>query len=171
MIKALVLLKAVTRGGLWEKVFLEFSQNLHENTCVRVSFLIKLQAYSFPAQILMSKANDRSLPAWRPATLLKRMQHRCFPVKYAKFWRTSANDRFCTAKGCARRKPISESIKNFRKGTLHTGLELYSIYLFFLIYYLFIHLFILFFIIYLFISYNLEQIIKIKVNQIQFSRE
>ena len=97
------------------EVFLEFSQNSHENTCVRVSFLIKLQAYSYPAQILMSKANDRSLPAWRPATLLKRMQHRCFPVKYAKFWRTSANDRFCTAKGCARRKSISESIKILEK--------------------------------------------------------
>ena len=27
-----------------EKVFLEISQNSHENTCARVSFLIKLQA-------------------------------------------------------------------------------------------------------------------------------
>ena len=30
-----------------EKVFLEISQNLHENTCARVSFLIKPKAYSF----------------------------------------------------------------------------------------------------------------------------
>ena len=29
-----------------EKVFLEISQNLQENTCARVSFLIKLQASS-----------------------------------------------------------------------------------------------------------------------------
>ena len=33
-----------TRGVLLEKVFLEISQNSQENTCARVSFLIKLQA-------------------------------------------------------------------------------------------------------------------------------
>ena len=32
-----------TRGALKEKVFLEISQNLQENTCARVSFLMKLQ--------------------------------------------------------------------------------------------------------------------------------
>ena len=122
--------------------FLEFSQKSHENTCVRVSFLIKLQAYSFPAQILMSKANDRSLAAWRPATLLKRMQHRCFPVKYAKFWRTSANDRFCTTKGCARRKPISESIKILEKEHyIQTSSFIQFIYFFLFIIYLFIYSF------------------------------
>ena len=31
-------------GVLQEKVFLEISQNSQENSCVRVSFLIKLQA-------------------------------------------------------------------------------------------------------------------------------
>ena len=36
--------KAVTRGVLEKKVFLEISQNSQENTCDRVSFLIKLQA-------------------------------------------------------------------------------------------------------------------------------
>ena len=36
--------EAASRGVLWEKVFLEISQNSQENTCVRVSFLIKLQA-------------------------------------------------------------------------------------------------------------------------------
>ena len=52
-----------------KKVFLEISQNSQENTCVRVSFLIKLQA--------------------PPATLLKkRLWHRCFPVNFAKFLRT-----------------------------------------------------------------------------------
>ena len=30
-----------------KKVFLEISQNLQENTCARVSFLIKLQACNF----------------------------------------------------------------------------------------------------------------------------
>ena len=35
---------ATTRGVLWKKVLLEISQNSQENTCARVSFLIKLQA-------------------------------------------------------------------------------------------------------------------------------
>ena len=51
------------------KVFLEISQNSQENTCARVSFLVKLQAAS--------------------ATLLKkRLWHRCFPVTFVKFLRT-----------------------------------------------------------------------------------
>ena len=36
--------KQPPRGVLLKKVLLEISQNLQENTCVRVSFLIKLQA-------------------------------------------------------------------------------------------------------------------------------
>ena len=36
--------EAATRGALWKKVFLKCSQNSQENTCARVSFLIKLQA-------------------------------------------------------------------------------------------------------------------------------
>ena len=35
--------EAATRGVLCKKVFLEISQNSQENTCARVSFLIKLQ--------------------------------------------------------------------------------------------------------------------------------
>ena len=42
----LVLLEAVVQRFSVEKVFLEISQNSQENTCARVSFLIKLQAYS-----------------------------------------------------------------------------------------------------------------------------
>ena len=38
--------EAATRGVLFTKVFLEISQNSQENTCVRVSFLIKLQAWA-----------------------------------------------------------------------------------------------------------------------------
>ena len=53
-----------------KKVSLETSQNSQENTCARVSLLIKLQA--------------------APATLLKkRLWHRCFPVNFAKFLRTT----------------------------------------------------------------------------------
>ena len=50
-----------------KKVFLEISQKSQENTCSRVSFLIKLKAY---------------------ATLLKeRLCHRCFPVNFVEFLR------------------------------------------------------------------------------------
>ena len=38
--------EAVARGCSVKKVFLEISKNLHENTCARNSFLIKLQALS-----------------------------------------------------------------------------------------------------------------------------
>ena len=36
--------EAATRAVLWKKVFLKISQNSQENSFVRVSFLIKLQA-------------------------------------------------------------------------------------------------------------------------------
>ena len=36
--------EAATRSILYERVFLEISQNSQENTCARASFLIKLQA-------------------------------------------------------------------------------------------------------------------------------
>ena len=36
--------EAPARGVLWKKVFLKLSKNSQENTCARVSFLIKLQA-------------------------------------------------------------------------------------------------------------------------------
>ena len=50
-----------------KKVFLEISWNSQENTCARVSFLIKLHGL-------------------RPATLLKkRLWHRCFLVNFVKF--------------------------------------------------------------------------------------
>ena len=39
--------KQPSRSFLWEKVFLEISQNSQENTCARVSFLIKSQAEAF----------------------------------------------------------------------------------------------------------------------------
>ena len=62
----------IVRGVLWKKVFLEISQNSQENTCARVSFLIKLQASGL-----------------RPATVLKKgLWHRCFPNNSAKFLRT-----------------------------------------------------------------------------------
>ena len=55
-----------------KKTTLEISQNPQENTCVRVSFLIKLQAWGL-----------------RPATLFKKDSGRCFLRIFAKFLRTA----------------------------------------------------------------------------------
>ena len=52
LFKALVLLKAATRGILWNKVFLEISQNSQENTSAKVPFLTKLQ---MPATLLKKR--------------------------------------------------------------------------------------------------------------------
>ena len=43
----LVFLEAVAQWCSVKKLFLEISQNSQENTCARVSFLIKLQAEVF----------------------------------------------------------------------------------------------------------------------------
>ena len=51
-----------------KKVFLDISQNSRENTCARVSFLVKLQA-------------------WGLTLLEKRLWHRCFSANFAKFLR------------------------------------------------------------------------------------
>ena len=51
--------EAATRDVLWKKVFWEMSQNSQENTCARVSFLIKLQA-SGSAQVFSCEFCDIS---------------------------------------------------------------------------------------------------------------
>ena len=57
------------RSSQWrcsvKKLFLEISQNSQENSCARVSFLIKLQPWG-----------------------KKRLWHRCFPLNFSKFLRT-----------------------------------------------------------------------------------
>ena len=53
-------IEAATRGVIEKKVFLQILQNLQENTCAGVSFLVKLQARG----------------------------QRCFPVNFANFVRT-----------------------------------------------------------------------------------
>ena len=64
--------EAVVRRCSVKKVLLEISQNSKENTCVRASFLTKLEAWGL-----------------RPATLLKKkLWHDCFPLNFAKFLRT-----------------------------------------------------------------------------------
>ena len=64
--------EAVVQRCSIKKVFLKISQNSQENTCARVSFLIKSQTLGL-----------------RPATVLKkRLWYRCFPVNFAEFLRT-----------------------------------------------------------------------------------
>ena len=43
--KFAIFAEAATGGVLWKKVFLKILQNSQENTCVGVSFLIKLQGW------------------------------------------------------------------------------------------------------------------------------
>ena len=59
--------EAVVQRCFVNKVFLEISQNSQENTCVRVSLLIKLQASNF---------------------IKKETLAQVFPVKFAEFLRT-----------------------------------------------------------------------------------
>ena len=97
------------RSNSWrcsvKKVFLKISQISQEKTYVRSVFLIKFQALKlFHQQGIFSLPNlgffisyIRDLEACN--FIKKRLQHSCFPMKFAKFlritnWRTSANDCF-----------------------------------------------------------------------------
>ena len=51
--------EAVIQGCSVEKVFLEISQNSQENTCARVSFLIKTLGGYFLSPKVPTKANHR----------------------------------------------------------------------------------------------------------------
>ena len=61
--------EAATGGVLQKKVFLKISQIEQENSCVRVSF----------QKSYRPQASD---------FIKKRLQHSCFPMKFAKFLRT-----------------------------------------------------------------------------------
>ena len=63
-----VKLEAVSRCSV-KKKSLKIFQNSQEKACVRVAFLIKLQAA-------------------RATLMKKRLWHRCFPMNFAKFLRT-----------------------------------------------------------------------------------
>ena len=63
-------IEAVIQRCSVKQVFLEILQNLQEDTCARVSFLIKLQASGLQLY------------------LKKRLWRRCFPVNIEKFLRT-----------------------------------------------------------------------------------
>ena len=68
--------EATTGGVLYKKLFLKILQYSQEKNCAWVSFLIKLYALS-------------------PVTLLKRLQHRRFPVNIVKFLRTLILKNIC----------------------------------------------------------------------------
>ena len=55
--QAFGLTEAATECVLQEKVFLEISQHSQENTCARVSFLIKLHALGFFTEHLRTTAS------------------------------------------------------------------------------------------------------------------
>ena len=77
-----------------KRVFLKISQNSQKNTCVGVSFLIKLRAgleghhlqccFCCRASIFVDAQHHK------PATffLRKRLWHRCFPLNFAKILRS-----------------------------------------------------------------------------------
>ena len=64
-----VLTEVVSRRCSVKKMFLKISQNSQENTCARVSFLIKIQALGLQ---LYQK---------------ERLRRKCFPANFAKFSR------------------------------------------------------------------------------------
>ena len=64
--------EAATLGVLQKRLFLRFSQNSQEDTCVRASFLLKLQASGLPS-----------------TSLKRRLWHSCFSMKFAKILRNT----------------------------------------------------------------------------------
>ena len=68
-LQVIILPGQVTRRYSVKKMFLKISQNSQENTCARVSLLMKLQS-------------------WPATSLKKRLWHRRFPVNFEKFLRT-----------------------------------------------------------------------------------
>ena len=70
--------EAATLGVLWKRLFLRFSQNSQEDTCVRASFLLKLQASGLPV-----------------TSLKRRLWHSCFPMKFVKIWGTLILNNIC----------------------------------------------------------------------------
>ena len=77
--------KAVAQRCSVKKVLLEISQNSQENTCARVSFLIKVQASacSFIKKETLAQVFSCA------TSLKKRLWHTSFPVNFAKFLRKS----------------------------------------------------------------------------------
>ena len=110
-----------------KKVFLEISQNSQENTCTRVSFLIKLQAWG--QSLFFNK-----VAGLRPATLLKkRLWHRCFPVNFVKISKnTFLTEHLRTTASASLQKPkpfFTNREKSVIQETRRVSMELDTWYL------------------------------------------
>ena len=68
-VKIQMIIEAVVQRCSVKKRFLEISQNSQENTCTRISFIMKLQA-------------------WACHVIKKGLWHKCFSVNFANFLRT-----------------------------------------------------------------------------------
>ena len=56
--------EAVAQRYSVKKALFEISENSKENTCVRVSFLIKLQAWGFPYRTPFVAASENTILLW-----------------------------------------------------------------------------------------------------------
>ena len=88
-----VFTEAATRGVYGKKVFLEISQNSQENTCARVSFLIKLQASGLRTHF--SKNTFFKEHLWTTASIIRFLLLRVknfLKSLMTQFWFTSVLD-------------------------------------------------------------------------------
>ena len=94
--------EAVVQRCSVKKVFLEISQNSQENTCTRVSFLVKLQDSGLRTPFLQNTSGRLLLKeapvqeyrfdkvaVLKPVALLKKRLHLIFTMKISKFFRTA----------------------------------------------------------------------------------
>ena len=75
--------EAATTGVLCKTVFFEISQNSQENTCARVSFLIKLQASMFKVNNKDARTTPNACNFTKKETLTQ-----MFSCEFVKFLRT-----------------------------------------------------------------------------------
>ena len=70
--------KAVVQRCSVKKAFLEISQNSQENTCARVSFLIKMQAYNFIKKETLAQAFSCESSKFKKHLFLYNTPRDCF---------------------------------------------------------------------------------------------
>ena len=105
----------ITRGVLWEKVFLEVSQNSQENTCARVSFLIKLldSAWNFIKKETLAQVSSCEFCEVSKNNFFT--QHLRTTASVMMLLMTSSNDQFRSShQKCSIKKGV---LKNFTKFT------------------------------------------------------
>ena len=75
--------EATIGGGFLKKVFLNISPNLQENTCARLSFLIKLQALGLQACNVIKKETLAQMCSWEFRKIFKNTSGGCCCNKWA----------------------------------------------------------------------------------------